>query len=65
MHPFRVARLRVLTCLITLVWVGAAAVAVANPFPSPLFVKALLIATAIYFAGIGAHRSLVGRTDMQ
>jgi phosphatidylcholine synthase len=63
-HPLRVARFRPLTCLITLVWVGAAAIAVANPFPSPLFVKALLIATAIYFAGIGTYRSLVGRTDM-
>src|SRR4029077_4520983 len=35
-HPFRVARLRPLTCAVTLVWIAAAAFAVANPFPSPL-----------------------------
>ena len=41
-HPFRVARLRPLTCLVTLLWIGAAAVAVALPFPSPLWVQVLL-----------------------
>jgi phosphatidylcholine synthase len=58
-HPFRVARLRALTWLVTLVWVGAAAIAVANPFPSSLWVQALLIVTAIYFTSVGAYRSLV------
>jgi phosphatidylcholine synthase len=57
-HPFRVERLRWLTCLIAALWAGAAAVAVANPFPSPLWVKALLIATAIYLAGVGIVRLL-------
>jgi phosphatidylcholine synthase len=57
-HPFRVVRLRPLTCLITLLWVGAATAAIANPFPSPLWVQALLIATALYLAGIGLDRSL-------
>jgi phosphatidylcholine synthase len=57
-HPFRVERLRWLTCLIAALWAGAAAVAVANPFPSPLWVKALLIATAIYLASVGIARSL-------
>jgi phosphatidylcholine synthase len=57
-HPFRVARLRVLTCLVTAVWAGAAAAAIANPFPSPLWVQALLIVTAIYFAGVGVYRWL-------
>jgi len=57
-HPFRVARLRPLTCLLTIAWAGAAAVAVANPFPSPLWVQMLLIVTAAYFAGVGLVRSL-------
>jgi phosphatidylcholine synthase len=57
-HPFRVVRLRPLTCLITLLWAGTAAAAVANPFPSPLWVQALLIVTALYLAGFGLYRSL-------
>ena len=57
-HPFRVARLRPLTCLITLLWAAAAAAAIANPFPSPLWVQVLLVATALYFAGLGLYRSL-------
>ena len=57
-HPFRVARLRPLTCLLTIAWAGAAAVAVANPFPSPLWVQLLLMVTATYFAGVGLVRSL-------
>ena len=57
-HPFRVARLRPLTCLVTVLWAGAGAVAVANPFPSPLWVQALLVATALYLAGLGLYRSL-------
>jgi phosphatidylcholine synthase len=60
-HPFRVARLRPLTCLVTLLWIGAAAVAVARPFPSPLWVQGLLIVTAAYFAGIGFTRALAER----
>jgi phosphatidylcholine synthase len=59
-HPFRVERLRWLTCLVAALWTGAAAVAVANPFPSPLWVKALLIATAIYLSSVGIARSLFG-----
>ena len=47
---FRVARLRPLTCSSRWLWIGAAAVAVAHPFPSPLWVQALLIVTAAYFA---------------
>ena len=52
-HPFRVVRLRRLTCLITLLWAGAAGAAIANPFPSPLWVQLLLVATALYLAGLG------------
>ena len=57
-HPFRVARLRPLSFLVTLVWAGAAAMAVANPFPSPLWVQALLLLAAAYFTGVGLYRSL-------
>lgn len=57
-HPFRVAQLRPLTFLVTLLWAGAAAVAVANPFPSPLWVQALLLLAAAYFTGVGLYRSL-------
>jgi phosphatidylcholine synthase len=57
-HPFRVARLRPLTCLVTLLWVIAASTAVANPFPSPAWVQALLVATALYLTGLGLYRSL-------
>lgn len=56
-HPFRVARLRPLTCLVTAIWTVAAAIAVANPFPSPAWVQTLLLATALYLTGIGGYRS--------
>ncbi len=57
-HPFRVARLRPLTCLVTAVWIVAAAIAVARPFPSPLWLQALLVVTAAYFTSVGFARSL-------
>ena len=57
-HPFRVARLRLLTGLVTAVWAAAAAVAIANPFPSARWVQVLLIVTAAYFASVGLWRSL-------
>ena len=56
-HPIRVAGLRPLTMIVTLVWAAAAIAALAYPFPSPLWVKALLLFTAAYLAGIGAIRS--------
>jgi phosphatidylcholine synthase len=31
LHPFRVVRLRLLTCLVAAIWAGAAAAAIANP----------------------------------
>jgi len=57
-HPFRVVRLRTLTGLVTLAWMALAAVAVANPFPSALWIKIALLAAATYFAAIGLSRSL-------
>jgi phosphatidylcholine synthase len=56
-HPFRVGRLRVLTGLVTLLWAGTAAMAVANPFPSPRWVQVLLLAEATYFFSVGLARS--------
>jgi phosphatidylcholine synthase len=58
-HPFRVARLRIITGLVTALWAIAAAAAVSGPFPSPPWVQALLIAAALYLACIGLYRSLV------
>jgi len=57
-HPFRVVRLRILTGLVTLAWMVVAAVAVANPLPSALWVQITLLAVAAYFAAIGMSRSL-------
>ena len=56
-HPFRVARLRLLTGLVTVLWAGAAAVAIASPFPSPLWVQIALLAAAGYFTTVGFWRS--------
>ena len=60
-HPVRVAGLRNVTLLVTAAWGVAAIGAVANPFPSPLWVKALLIVTAAGLTSVGALRSLRGR----
>jgi phosphatidylcholine synthase len=57
-HPFRVARTRLLTGLVTLLWAAAAVAAIANPFPSPLWVQIALVASVAYFAGVSLHRSL-------
>ncbi len=57
-HPFRVARLRVVTGLVVLVWAGVAAVAIAYPFPSAPWVQVTLLAVVVYFAVLGLWRSL-------
>jgi phosphatidylcholine synthase len=57
-HPFRVARLRILTGLVTLAWMVVSAIAVANPFPSARWVQITLLAVAAYFAAVGLSRSL-------
>ena len=49
-HPFRVADLRTFSAIVTGLWVVGAIGAGANPFPSPPWVKVLLIATAICLA---------------
>jgi len=62
-HPFRVAGFRALSWTLTAVWCVAAAAAVANPFPSPIWVQALLIATAAGLTGIGFFRALRAPRD--
>ena len=57
-HPFRVVRLRALTGIMVLVWGAAAAIAVANPFPSASWVKIALLVAAAYFTAVGACASL-------
>ena len=59
-HPFRVARWRVLTSVVTALWAIAAALAVTNPFPSPRWIQALLVLTAIYLASVGLSRLFTG-----
>jgi phosphatidylcholine synthase len=57
-HPFRVAGLRGFNVAVTGLWSVAAIGAVANPFPSPLWVRVLLLATAACLTGVGALRWL-------
>ena len=58
-HPFRVSRLRPLSCLVTALWAVAAVAAVISPFPSPFWVQALLLATAAYLGFVGFYRSVL------
>jgi phosphatidylcholine synthase len=62
-HPFRVARLRLITCLVTALWAVGAAAAIAEPFPSPAWVQAILIATALHLTGVGLCRARAGRNQ--
>ncbi len=57
-HPFRVAGFRAFSWTLTALWCVAAIAAIANPFPSPLWVQALLIATAAGLTGMGFFRAL-------
>jgi len=57
-HPFRVARLRILTGLVVIAWAVVAGIAIANPFPSALWIQVVLLAAAAYCAAPGAWRWL-------
>lgn len=57
-HPFRVVRLRVLTAIVVAVWGGVAIAALAQPFPSDPWIKAVLLGCAAYLTGLGLSRSL-------
>jgi phosphatidylcholine synthase len=61
-HPFRVAELRVVTLPATALWVVAAIGAVANPFPSPPWVKVLLAVTAALLTAVGLQRAWRARS---
>ena len=56
-HPFRVSAWRPFIWLVTALWGLGAIGAVANPFPSPLWVKLLLAITAVCLAAVGARQS--------
>lgn len=57
-HPFRVVRLRMVTGVIVLAWAVVAGIAIANPFPSALWIKIILLASAAYCAAVGLWRWL-------
>jgi len=57
-HPFRVVRLRLMTGLMVVIWSATAALAVAQGFPSVLWIKIVLLLAASYFAAIGFGRWL-------
>jgi phosphatidylcholine synthase len=55
-HPFRVTALRPYALGLTVLWCLAAVAAVASPFPSPLWVQALLVASAAGLTALGFLR---------
>ena len=57
-HPMRVKRLKGPTLAVTAAWSVAAIAAVWLGFPPPLWVRLVLIATALYIAGLTFERSL-------
>jgi phosphatidylcholine synthase len=60
-HPFRITELRRFAWALTALWCLGALAAIANPFPSPFWVRAVLIATAAGLAGMGAFRAFRDR----
>jgi len=57
-HPFRVVGLRSVTGLVVLLWAVVAGIAIANPFPSALWIKIALLAAAAHCAAVGLWRWL-------
>jgi phosphatidylcholine synthase len=57
-HPFRVVRLRLMTGLMVVIWSATATLAVAQGFPSGLWIKVVLLLAASYFGAIGVGRWL-------
>jgi phosphatidylcholine synthase len=60
-HPVRVVERRPITMLVTVLWAVAAIGAAVNLFPSPLWVRALLLASAAYVVAVGALHTLRDR----
>ncbi|MFD0987391.1 CDP-alcohol phosphatidyltransferase family protein [Methyloligella solikamskensis] len=52
-HPVRSERLRLISIAVTLLWLVAAAASLLHDFPSPLWIKILLLGTGLYFAIAG------------
>jgi phosphatidylcholine synthase len=52
-HPLRVRRLRLVTISVVAVWTAAAVLAVAGGFPGTTWERAVFVAAAIYFIGVG------------
>jgi phosphatidylcholine synthase len=59
LHPFRVQRWRPLNVLVTVLWGVVAVLAIAHPFPSPLWIQVLLVVTGAYLIGFGAAVSIL------
>jgi len=57
-HPFRVARLRLLTLVVTLMWAVAAILAVWQGFPASLWIQVVLVGVAAYLIGLTFEGSL-------
>jgi phosphatidylcholine synthase len=53
LHPLRVRRLRPLTLAIMVVWLGAAAAAIAHGFPGTAAVQLIFVLAAIYTVALG------------
>ncbi|MGE3248221.1 MAG: phosphatidylcholine/phosphatidylserine synthase [Beijerinckiaceae bacterium] len=58
-HPMRVARLRGVTLAAMALWFVAAAILVANGFSGPVWAKAVLIATGLYFVSLPLWRGTI------
>ena len=55
-HPLRVARLRVLTIVVTLLWFALAAIAILQNLQPAIWVNVGLVGTAIYFLALSLVR---------
>jgi phosphatidylcholine synthase len=62
-HPLRVARLRLTTVIISMVWVASAAAAMSGVAGLSWLAKTGLILSGLYFIGLSAVRGRVERTD--
>jgi phosphatidylcholine synthase len=62
-HPMRVKRQRALTLAVTAAWAIAAIAAVWHGFPPPLWSQLVLVAAALYVAGLTLERSLRPRWE--
>lgn len=51
-HPLRVARLRFVTLMVTLVWTVAAIAAIWQGFPASTWIQVVLVAVAAYLIGL-------------